>query len=414
MAKRLFLALLVVVSMTGYTFGQISSEEDQIGRGDYRGIISTAVPFLTIAPDARAAGMGDVGVATAPSANSSYWNPAKLPFVQSKDGELYDFGGSLSYTPWLRKLINDMAISYLTGYKRLRREEVVSFSMTYFDLGSMTFRDLNNNITGFHSPREFAFNLAYARMLTEDLSVSLGVKFIRSNLAGSISNNSGLNIKPGNTVAADLAVYYKKEDIMVGGMPFDFAAGANISNVGAKISYSSVSDPDFIPTNLKLGVSATTEIDQYNKVSFAVDINKLMVPSPPIYTAGSDDENDTIIAGKDPNRSFIPGMFGSFSDAPNGFKEELQEIMIGAGVEYWYANVLAVRGGYYHEHKLKGNRKYVTLGLGVSYNKFAFDFAYLIAVTQGNPLADTLRFSLLVNMHGKSKKEDSISEDGPQ
>ena len=416
MAKRLIWALIGGLVLQVTSFAQITAEDDLAGRDGSR-IISTAVPFLTISPDARAAGMADVGVATTPDANATYWNPAKLPFIKEGSGDDYDMGFALSYTPWLRKLINDMSLSYLTGYKRLREEEVISASLLYFNLGSMTFRDNNNVITGEHNPREFAFNVAYSRKLSNNLGLALGLKFIRSNLAGSISIGPGnTQTKPGHTAAADVSVYYNKEKVAVAGRLFDIALGANLSNVGAKISYTNNDQADFIPTNLKLGFAATTEIDAYNKITLAVDANKLLVPTPPTYLADTTDEdgNKIVDQGRDPDETgLIGGMFGSFADAPGGFSEEMKEFMISIGAEYWYDDLLAVRAGYYFESQIKGNRKYFTLGLGVRYNNFGIDFSYLIPVRQNNPLQDTLRLSLIFNIKDKTPNigGNSIGDD---
>lgn len=413
MSKSLF-TLAFVLLYSSLSFGQ-TSEEDLQGR-DGRRIISTAVPFLNISPDTRHAGMGDVGVATSPDANAMYWNQAKLAFLEGQKGEQRDMGFSLSYTPWLRQLINDMSLSQLAGYKRLSDEEVIGVSLTYFDLGSMVFRDQNNNEIGEENPREFAFGTAYSRKLSDNLSVSLGLKYIYSNLSNGFVLESGGETRPGQSAAADLGVYYKKEYSglakKLGIYNANLALGANISNVGAKISYTNIDDGNFIPTNLRLGTALTAEIDPYNKFTIAFDINKLMVPTPPAYYPDSlDDNNDPVIrSGMDPDRSMINGMFTSFVDAPGGVREELQEIMMSVGIEYWYANALAVRAGYFYESAMKGNRKYFTVGIGVEYNMFGFDFAYLIPQMINHPLQDTVRFGLSYNINKQPGQEESIQE----
>ncbi len=378
------------------------------GQDSSRRVITTAVPFLMIAPDARSGAMGDVGVATTPDANSAHWNPAKLAFIKS------DLGFSLSYTPWLNKIINDMSISYLSGYKKIGNDQAVGISLRYFDLGDIQLTDEGPNSTvinlGTFSPREFAIDATYSRILSEQLSLGLSGRFIHSNLSGNIGsqNNDG---KAGISVAADVGVYYHS-DLTVGGMKSDIAFGAAITNIGSKITYNSSSNRDFIPTNLRIGTAYTTSLDPYNTLTFALDFNKLMVPSTPIYAFNADgsptidpETNEQAIErGKDPDRPLLSGMFGSFSDAPDGFSEEMKEINISFGAEYWYNDVFAARAGYFYETKMKGNRRYFTLGLGFRYQKFGIDFAYLIPQEQNNPLAETLRFSLLFNL---SKNENS-------
>lgn len=373
---------------------QVTSEDDLAGRTGSR-IIATPVSFLTITPDSRSAALGDAGVAATPDANANYWNPAKLAWI---DG---DIGASLSYAPWLRKLVDDMSVSYLSGFKKLRKEEAVGVYLSYFNLGNMQFKDESNNPLGNEfRPREFAIGGNYSRKLSQVMSVSLGLKYIYSNLTNGISLNGGsTQTKPGKSAAADLGFYYNNE-MIIGGRMFDVAFGGNISNLGGKISYSNNDQADFIPTNLRLGTSLTTEIDAYNKVTFLLDLNKLMVPSPQFDTTST-------------TKGFIGGVFGSFADAPDGFSEELKEWMVSAGVEYWYTEFLAARAGYFFESALKGNRKYMTFGLGIRYEEYGFDFAYLVPTGRNNPLQDTLRFTLLYTIKRASPQgEDSILEDG--
>lgn len=391
-------ALIVLLSCCGISFSQLTSDDDQVGRDGSR-IISTAVPFLTISPDARAGAMADVGAATTPDAASIYWNPAKLAFIETQDGTPIKMGGMISYTPWLRRLINDMSLNYLSGFMKLRKEDAIGLSLTYFNLGDITFRDEQNQITGDFRPREFNFNFVYSRQLSKNLGVGIGAKYIFSNLTGGIQLSNGTVTKPGNTAAADVSVYYNKDldglATKLGLYKGNIAFGAAISNIGAKISYTNEDQADFIPTNLRMGFAATAEIDPYNKFVLAADVNKLLVPSPPIYELDSNGNSTGVIAqGQDPNRGFISGMFGSFSDAPGGFSEEMQEFIISVAAEYWYANAFAARAGYFTENVNKGNRKYFTLGLGVKYNSFGVDFAYLVPLRQNNPLQDTLRFTL--------------------
>lgn len=399
------------------TDAQVSADKDVSGKQGSR-IITTAVPFLNISPDARAGGMADVGVATSPDANSIYWNPAKLAFISDPQTKRQmSAGGSLSFTPWLAKLIDDMAIMNLSGYKRISKQEVIGASLYYFDLGDMIFRDGNGAEIGDNHPREYAITGVYSRMLSDNLSVGIGAKFINSNLAGNGTALSGGGVsKPGRSAAADVSVYYNK-DLSIKGRAVNLALGGNISNIGSKISYSSKGNSNFIPTNLRLGTAISTDIDSYNRVTLAFDANKLLVPTPPTYELNADgstaiEDNKPIIAeGKDPDRGFISGMFGSFSDAPGGGAEELKEITLAVAAEYWYYNTFAARAGLFSENEIKGNRKYLTFGLGLKYQIYGFDFAYLVPLKQNNPLQDTLRFSLLINLINKSASTEPTGID---
>lgn len=346
-------------------------------------VITTAVPFLTISPDARSAALGDAGVATSPDANAAFWNPAKLVFVDKA------YGGSISYTPWLGKIINDMWISYLTGFYKITREQAVSMSMKYFDLGDISFRGPGNEPLGDFNPREMALDFTYSRMLTEEFSVGLTGRYIYSNLTGAFS--SGTDTRPINSAAVDLGVYYNK--LMKGTKNSTLSLGALISNIGPKVSYTDDANKNFIPTNLKIGGVYTTELDPFNSLSFALDLNKLLVP--------------TI----DNGQSVLGGMFGSFSDAPGGFSEEMKEIILNIGVEYWYNNTFAGRIGYFLESEDKGNRKHLTLGVGFRNQKsFGIDVAYLVPTNgKENPLAETIRFSLLFQVKSK-EKEESVTD----
>lgn len=342
--------------------------------------ITTAVPFLLISPDARHAALGDAGVASSPDANASYWNPAKLVFIQNP------YGGTISYTPWLGKIINDMSISYLSGFYKITREQAVSLSLKYFDLGEIFFTENGRDGTNFN-PREFSFDLTYSRMLTEQLSLGLTGRYIHSNLTGAFSSGSGVDARPGKSVAADVGIFYTKE--LQSANSSNLSLGASISNIGAKISYSDNNNKDFLPTNLRLGGAFTTSLDAHNAVTFLLDFNKLLVP--------------TI----DKDQSLLRGMFSSFTDAPGGFSEEIQEITTSMGVEYWYNQVFAARLGYFLEAYDKGNRKYMTLGAGFRRNVFGFDFAYLVPTNKReHPLAETMRFSLLFQVPEKTADQD--------
>ena len=356
--------------------------------------ITTAVPFLMISPDSRAGGMGDVGVATTPDANSLHWNPAKYAFVDDQ------IGFSVSYVPWLRALVPDINLSYLSGYTKLNDNEAIGMELRYFSLGNITFTDITGTTIGQYKPNEFTLGTAYSRKLSDNFSLAISGRYIYSNLTGG-QLAGGMTTVPGQSIAADIAGYFEKP-IMLGKKEFDLALGWNISNIGNKISYTETSTRDFIPINLRLGTAIGTNFDDYNKMSIAFDINKLLVPTPPEYDIqdqDNDGETDEIISGKDPNVSVVSGMFQSFGDAPGGFQEELREINFSIGTEYWYANQFAIRGGYFHEHNTKGGRKFFTFGSGVKYNVFELDFSYLInasrAINGNNPLANTMRFTLI-------------------
>jgi len=348
-------------------------------------VVSTAVPFLTIAPDSRAGAMGDAGVATSPDMNSQHWNPAKYAFIES------DLGVALSYSPWLRNLVDDINLAYLAGYKRLDDQQVVSASLRYFSLGTIVFYNDYAQSAGQQNPNEFAFDVAYTRLLSEKFSGSVALRYIRSDLTGG-QLVGGVESHAGNSFAADIAFYYRNE-IRRRRKNSVFSAGVNISNIGNKISYTDGETKDFIPANLRLGVAYETELDEYNSFGFAFDMNKLLVPTP--NTRAISGENGVIA---DPNynadQSVISGIFSSFTDAPGGFKEELEEITLSLGVEYWYQKQFALRAGYFYENKNKGNRKYLTAGAGFKLNVFTLDFSYLLPTERNHPLENTLRFSL--------------------
>jgi len=357
--------------------------------------IQTVVPFLIIAPDSRAGGMGDAGVATSPDVYSMHWNPAKFAFIDGKSGV------GISYAPWLRNLVPDINIAYLTGYKRLDKKQVISGSLIYSSLGDVQFTDIYGNFMMNFKPNELALDAAYSRMLTEHFAGSIAFRFIYSNLSGG-SYINGESSKPGTSFAADISGFYEKK-ITLFNKDAILGVGFNFSNIGNKMSYSDSQASDFIPMNMRIGAAATINLDTYNKITFTCDLNKLLVPTPPVYYGiGEVDNNgDTvkvslseIKAGKDPNVSVPVAIFQSFVDAPGGFKEELKEITYSLGAEYWYNNQFALRGGYFHEDPSKGNRKYFTAGAGFRMAGFTVDFSYLMPVTQNHPLARTLRFSL--------------------
>jgi hypothetical protein len=352
--------------------------------------IQTVVPFLTIAPDSRAGAMGDVGVATTPDVYSMHWNPAKFAFIDGKAGV------GISYSPWLRNLVPDINIAYLSGYYRVDTKQVLSASLLYSSLGDVPFTDEFGNLERTFKPNELAFDVGYARNFTEYLSGGIAFRFIYSNLTGG-TYSGGDATKPGTSFAADISGYYTRE-VNLFSKDVDLALGLNFSNIGSKMSYSDGQTADFIPMNMRLGSSGTVNLDNYNKITLAIDLNKLLVPTPPVYNADME-----IIDGKDPNVSVPVAIFQSFYDAPDGFKEELHEITWSFGLEYWYNNQFAIRGGYFHENATKGNRKYFTAGAGFKLKGFTIDFSYLMPTVSNHPLARTLRFSLAFDINALQK-----------
>lgn len=355
--------------------------------------ITTSVPFLLIAPDARGGSMGDAGVATSPDANSMHYNPAKYAFIDKK------IGASVSYVPWLRGLVKDINLAYLTGYYRVDEMQVIATSLRYFSLGDIIFTDYVGEVIGQFRPSEFAVDAVYSRKFSDYISGAIAFRYINSNLTGGIFVN-GAQSKVGHSVASDVAFYFKR-DMQLNDRDGTLAIGANISNIGTKISYTENYEGNFIPINLRFGPSFTLSFDQYNKMSFLFDINKLLVPTPPIYARDSlgrpikdSDGNYVISKGKDPNRSVVEGMFTSFFDAPGGFSEELKEFNISVGTEYLYNDQFFLRAGFFYEHPHKGNRKYLTIGAGFRLNVFTIDFAYLTPFEMQHPLQNTLRFTL--------------------
>ena len=383
--KRI-IGIICAVSLVFNAFAQDPSYDELTGGLN---TITTAVPFLLISPDSKSGAMGDVGVATTPDANSMHWNPAKLAFVDD------DMGFSMSYVPWLRALVPDINLSYLAGYRKLNDNEAIGLELRYFSLGDITFTDILGTTIGQYKPSEFALGTSYSRKLSDNFSLSISGRYIYSNLTGGQSAG-GIPTVAGQSIAADIAGYYTKP-IRLRGKNVDLAIGGNISNIGSKISYTETAVQDFIPINLRLGTAMGTEFDDYNKMSFAFDINKLLVPTPPIYEGEGADRD--IVEGMDPDVSVVSGIFQSFGDAPGGFSEEMREINYSIGTEYWYANQFAIRAGYFFEHDTKGGRKFFTFGSGVKYNVFALDFSYLInassSINGNNPLENTMRFTLV-------------------
>lgn len=377
LAKTLLIAFLVPVTTTLY------AQSGTQTNGSEANNIITAVPFLLITPDARAGGMGDAGVAVQPDVNTIGINPSKLAFMDKP------YGFSVSYSPWLKSLVPDINLAYLSGYYMLDEQSMLGSSMRFFSLGEIQYIDINQQDMGVYNPYELAFDIAYARKFGESFSLGTAFRYIYSNLSsGQVSG--GQQVKPGSAVAVDISAYLKKPTFFLGSDAI-ISGGINISNIGTKMSYSDGATSMFLPANLKVGAASTFLIDDYNQFTFALDLNKLLVPTQPIYDDGK------IVAGRDPDRSVPSGIFGSFSDAPGGLSEELKEVNIAAGIEYWYNQQFAFRTGYFFENPQKGNRRYLTLGAGLKYNVFNMDFAYILANVQKSPLANTLRFSLLFN-----------------
>ncbi len=351
--------------------------------------ITTSVPFLIIGPDSRSGGMGDVGVASTPDVNSMHWNPAKYAFVKD------DMGLAMNYVPWLRSLVPDISLSYLSGYIRRNDNEVIGMSLRYFSLGDITFTDNNGTTIGQYKPNELAVSGAYARKLSENYSIAIAVRYIYSDLTGGQYLSNGMSTHAGQSIAADISSYFNKE-VRIAKKDFDWAIGLNISNLGNKISYTETAVRDFIPINMRFGTSIGTAFDDYNRMSIEFDVNKLLVPTPPSRNEGE------INGGMNPDVSVVNGVFQSFWDAPGGTKEEFRELNYSTGLEYWYAEQFAIRAGYFYEHPTKGDRQYFTMGAGVKYNVFVLDFSYLIdassSINGTSPLANTIRFSMTWNL----------------
>lgn len=355
--------------------------------------VNTSVTSQTIAPDARAGGMGDVGAATDPDVNSQYWNPAKYPFAISRAGV------SLNFTPWLRQLVNDINLGYLAGYYRIGDYSAVSASLRYFSLGEVQMREQNvsSNEPGMTiNPYEMSLDVAYSLMLSEKFSIAAAVRWIYSDLTYDYTSDTS----PGSAFAADLAFYYQTYPI-ISERECQLGLGLNISNIGSKISFGGSDNSEFIPTNLRIGASLKYPIDDYNTITFAADANKLLVPTYPKQEEGETTEEYQQRVQKDYyDVSSIGGIFKSFSDAPGGFKEEMEEIQWSVGAEYSYNDRFSLRAGYHHESENKGNRKYFTVGAGFKMSAFSLDAGYVIATAKSNPLDQTLRFTLSFDMDG--------------
>ena len=390
-SKFIILAILSTLPFFG------NSQTTQLGQR--LNAITTGVPFLLIAPDARSGAMGDAGVATSPDPNSIHWNPAKYAFIEQ------NFVLNVSYIPGLRNLVGDINFSNISGAKRIDKRQVFGFSLMYFSLGNIAFTNASGGSEGNYRPYEFSLAGAYALKLADYLSGGIAMRYIHSDLTNGFTQSGSEATKPGNAFAGDISLFYTKK-INLKGKAANFGFGMNVSNLGTKISYSDASFQEFLPANLRIGTSLKLDIDEFNSIMGTIDFNKLLVPTPPVFIKDSVTQ-ELVMYGKDNNVSVSTGVFQSFNDAPGGMKEELHEFTYSLGLEYWYNKQFAIRAGYFHEHETKGNRKYATLGLGMKLNVFSLDFAYLIP-TEGrtNPLANTLRFTLGFNFGGiKDKKK---------
>ena len=380
--KKIYLAALTLMGISPLT----ATAQEKV---DMFNPEKNSVTSQSIAPDARAGGMGDVGAATDPDVASQFWNPAKYPFTISRAGV------SLNYTPWLRQLVSDIDLAYLVGYYRIGDYSAVSGSLRYFSLGEVFYGDTDDTQMTLN-PYEMSFDVAYSIMLSEKFSIAAGVRWIYSDLTYNYSDTSS----PGSAFAVDLAAYYQNY-VNIGQRECQLGIGLDISNVGSKINFGGDENSEFLPANLRLGASLMVPVDEYNRFSIAVDANKPLVPTMPVKMDGESDEDFITRKQNDYyDVSPISGIFKSFSDAPGGFKEEMQEIRWSVGAEYVYNDKFSLRAGYHHESENKGNCKYFTVGAGFKMNVFSLDAGYVIATAKSNPLDQTLRFSLSFDMDG--------------
>jgi hypothetical protein len=376
-------SVYVLLALPAFAVAQTNPSAD----GSTYNTIATAVPFLNITPDSRSGAMGEAGVALSPDVNANYWNPAKLAFLENNNDI------ALSYSPWLRQLVPDVSLAYLAYSHKIDSRNTFGASLRYFNLGSIQLVDANQNDQGTYKPSEFSLDASYARKFGENFSLGLTGRYIYSNFSnGAFVSGSTQQNKSGNSIAAGVSLYYTK--VLSDNV---FAFGMNISNIGSKINYSDSGPRYFLPTNMKLGIANTWNIDDANRFTLTFDINKLLVPTPPIR-----DNEGNIIGGSDDDVSVPAGIFKSFGDAPGGFGEEFKEITFSPGIEYWFKNLFALRGGYFYENPDKGGRHYASMGLGLKYSAFTFDFSYLAGSQQTSPLANTLRFTLSASFGGTS------------
>ena len=384
---KLFFATCAILSCSLHSFAQVD-------KNNIFNPVTTSVTSQSVAPDARAGGMGDVGAATDPDVTSQYWNVAKYPFTISRAGV------ALNFTPWLRKLVNDMNLAYLSGYYRIGDYSAVSASLRYFSLGEVqtNYNPTQQGTAMTINPYEMSVDAGYSLMLSEKFSIGTAVRFIYSDLKADYTDD----VTPGSAFAADLGAYYQ-DYVNIGQRECQLGLGLNISNIGSKISFGGDNNSYFIPTNLRLGTSLMVPIDEYNRITIAADANKLLVPTyPKIKEGESPTDFDARVQKEYYDVSSISGIFKSFGDAPNGVKEELQEIQWSLGAEYAYNDKFTLRAGYHHESENKGNRKYFTVGAGFKMNVFSLDAGYVISTAATNPLDQTLRFTLTFDMDGLS------------
>ena len=387
-----FFSAKVIVLLNIIILPALASAQSTIGtstNGSNYVAYPIAVPFLNITPDSRSGAMGDAGVAISPDVNATYWNPSKLAFLESDDSF------SLAYSPWLRQLVPDISLSYLSYAHKLDDRDALGLSLRYFNYGTIQFRGPNQEDLGTYSPNELHLAGSFARKFGDNLSLALSGGFVHSNLSNAFfATGTGAQTKAGNAVTAGVSLYYNSK-FQEFGDDATFSFGTNISNIGSKISYSEDGPNYFLPTNLKIGAANTVNLDDYNQITFTIDLNKLLVPTPPTL-----DNNGNIIKGQSDDVSVPSGIFDSFTDAPGGFSQEMQEITVSVGFEYWYNQLFAVRAGYFYENPNNGGAHYLTAGVGFKYQDFDFDFSYLAASQQNSPLANTLRFTLIANFGG--------------
>ena len=382
---KLNLLILMCVASTAFANADDDDKREQFSP------LNTAVPSLSIAPDARGGGMGDNGASTLPDISSQYWNPSKYAFMESKAGV------GISYTPWMRKIVNDVALAYLSGYYKLGQydQHAIGASLRYFSLGEVPLTDYGGQPYQNLNPYEMALDLSYSIKLTEGFSLGVAMRYIRSDMGADADDD----LRPGNAVAADLSGYGEKY-VYLGNSESLWSYGFNISNMGNKVTYDGGTTNQFLPTNLKIGTGLLMPLDEYNQLGFYVDLNKYLVPVEPIQRKDEADKDYDNRLDEYNNMQFVKGMVKSFSDAPGGFNEELKEINISVAAEYNYNNQFFIRGGYFHENQMKGNRQYFSIGTGFRMNVFRLDAAYLISTVQSNPLDQTLRFTLSFDMDG--------------
>jgi hypothetical protein len=417
--KNLFLLLRVPVTIAILLLSQ-NNYQAQLDPGEVASLvqlntITTAVPFLMIAPDSRSGALGDAGVALSPDGNSLHWNPAKMAFSEN------ELEVSLSYAPWLRALVDDMNLAYLTMVRKVNRRQAYGLALRYFSLGNITFTDEVGTTIRDFQPAELSLDAGFSQRFTDKFSGGVAGRFVHSNLTGGVSV-LGADSKPGISVAADVSMFYTNNQANWGGKDGTFNFGMNISNIGSKMSYTETAARDFIPANLRLGVAYKMNLDDYNSLTFTIDGNKLLVPTAPVY---DQQDGNTIVSGYSSDVGTATAIVQSFYDAPgivdfnddgtysvlpgSIFREELREINLGGGMEYNFAEVFAFRAGYFYEHFSKGNRQFITMGAGMKYTVFTIDLSYLVSTTQQNPLANTLRFTLRMQFSDLAAASQSVN-----